>query len=254
MRIDDKIHGQSVIVSIREDKILQIDIYSNGEYPIWTLLQHLRSQIIGINNRLNIVADDYIIKNKNNQTASFPVESVLKAKQRGRIEMDSSDGGEFETYYISEILDDSFGNENIELYMEKVKSNKEKVSVDRLADIARHTNIYYQCFFDNSRGFTEDHVSKLVQEMLRHEETITAEVIDTLMNVLSTYEDSVVNDITEKVKHSKTKMNKLDCLQKLTAIGSNAIKIGEALNSTWANIQADIPDVWSIIAQAINNC
>jgi len=254
MRIDEKIHGQAAIVSVRDDKILQIDIYSNGEYPTWTMVQHLRNQISQINYRLNINADDYIVKQKNKQVASFPVTSVLKAKQKGRMEMDSTDGGEFESYLISDILDDSFGNENVEKYMECVQVFDESISVDRLAESTRQTNIYYNCQFGDTNGFSAEIVLKVIQKMRELEETLTEEILDTFVAILNNGSHSLeVHGITNEVKKEKTIKGKLDCLQKLTAIGANAIKIGEAINNIWPALEQKVPELWLNIEPVVRN-
>lgn len=168
------------------------------------MVQHLRNQISQINYRLNINADDYIVKRKNKQVASFPVTSVLKAKQKGRVEMDSTDGGEFESYLIADILDDSFGNENVEKYMECVRVLHESISVDRLAEATRQTNIYYNCQFGDTNGFSPEIILEVIQKMMEQEEALTEEMLDTFVSILNSGSHSLeVHGIADEVKKKR---------------------------------------------------
>ena len=248
MRIDEKFHDQCAIVSVKDEKVLQIDIYSNQEQPTWTVVQYLRNQISQINGRLNIKATDYIIKNKNKQIASFPVESVLKAKQRGRIEMDCSDGGEFETYQISDILDDSFGNENVEKYMKKIQNSQENISVDTLANIVRNTNVYFNCNFGDVEGISAEKIVEIISTFLEHEERMSKEAIDAFVKVLvDNSQNENIKNIADNVIQQKDKRSKLDYLQKISSLGVNAIKIGEAMKNALPIIEQRIPEIWAVI-------
>ena len=74
----------AVLDMSRDDDILRIKVYSYADHAPWQLLQEIRSDLLDINSRVNLEADDYILIESGNSTEEVSVERLLRLKKRGK--------------------------------------------------------------------------------------------------------------------------------------------------------------------------
>ena len=109
----------AVLDMSRDDDILRIKVYSYANNAPWQLLQEIRSDLLDINSRLNLEADDYILIESGSSIEEVSVERLLRLKKRGKTYYEGYD----EDFEINELLGDTFGEEQI-LKIEKKEHTK----------------------------------------------------------------------------------------------------------------------------------
>ena len=114
----------AVLDMSREDDVLSIKVYSYANHAPWELLQEIRSDLLDINSRMNLDADDYIIVDSTNSEEKVRVEKLLKLKKRGETRLQ----GEDDNYDIDELLGNTFGEAQIRK-IEK-KEHDKKAGID----------------------------------------------------------------------------------------------------------------------------
>lgn len=108
----------------RENEMLELRIFGKTVKARWECLWYMIELITQINSSTNCQAiEEYIEKRKKNQIAYLPLSSILKAKEKGYSEIWSTDGGEYESYSLNEIIDETFGEKSFNNAIEMVEDN-----------------------------------------------------------------------------------------------------------------------------------
>lgn len=126
----------------RKDDMLELKILGKTARDRWECLWDILQLIIQINVSINCqILDEYIEKKKNNQIAHLPLSSILKAKEKGHSEIWSTDGGEYESYSLSELIGETIGEESVNNVIEIAKDNNLK-PYDVLIESRMHQNAF----------------------------------------------------------------------------------------------------------------
>lgn len=126
--IKDYIHPKdtlSVVVEMsRGNDMLELRIFGKTAKDRWECLWYMIELITQINLSTNCqTIEEYVEKKKNNQIAHLPLSSILKAKEKGYSEIWSTDGGEYESYSLSELMGETFGEESFNNAIKIVEEN-----------------------------------------------------------------------------------------------------------------------------------
>ena len=178
----DPLNGLSAVVDMGGgDSILNIDVYAKSNTPPWQLLQTLRQEILRINQELDLQAKEYIVMQKNKQTARFPLIPVLKAKTKGITALPSLEDDELEMYPVDDILGTALGTENIESINRAIRESPQQ----DLASVMQQTIVqgnYYNfsnCPIRNSSADAE----RILQTVLEHQDTANDRLVTTLISI-----------------------------------------------------------------------
>ena len=126
--LDIEIHPKDTLSIIVEmicgNDMLKLTILGKTVKDRWEWLWYMLELITQINLCTNCQAiEEYIEKKKNNQIAHLPLSSILKAKEKRQSKIWSTDGGEYESYSLSELIDETFGKESFNNVIGIAKDN-----------------------------------------------------------------------------------------------------------------------------------
>ncbi len=178
----DPLNGLSAVVDMGGgDSILNIDVYAKSNTPPWQLLQTLRQEILHINQELNLQAKEYIVMQKNKQTARFPLIPVLKAKTKGITVLPSLEDDELEMYPVDDILGTALGTENIESINRAIRESPQQDPASVMQQTIVQGNYYNfsNCPIRNSSADAE----RILQTVLEHQDTANDRLVTTLISI-----------------------------------------------------------------------
>lgn len=105
---------------------------------LWKLLNIIYEINLSTNCK---VVEEYVEKKKNKQIAHLPLSSIFKAKERGISEIWSTDGGEYESYSLNELVGETFGDRIYNNAIEIVKNNDIK-ACDAVIEARTYSNLF----------------------------------------------------------------------------------------------------------------
>ena len=95
----------------RGNDMLRMKIWGKTAKDQWKWLRSMLEFITQINLSTNChVVEEYVEKKKGQQIAHLPLSSILKAKEKGHSVIWSTDGGEYESYSLEELIGETFGS------------------------------------------------------------------------------------------------------------------------------------------------
>ena len=110
----------------RGNDMLRLRFWGKTAKERWEYLEYMKKFIYRINLSMNCRAvEEYIEKRKNEQIAHLPLSSIRKAMERGYTEIWSTDGGEYESYPLEELIGEISGEVSVNSASELVENNPE---------------------------------------------------------------------------------------------------------------------------------
>ncbi|MCD8008845.1 MAG: leucine-rich repeat domain-containing protein, partial [Clostridiales bacterium] len=232
----DRLHA--AIYLREESSTLEINAYAKDGRKSWALLEILRSELRAINTDLNLEAEDVFVMRKNQQTAHFPVSAVLKAVDRNISALYSVDGGELEEYQVNEILGAAFDMEKVEKEKKKAEEEKRPMSEKYILDFSNAQNVNLALNSTVTDSFSINHFNdqaseeaeNLLQQVLAHQERVTEQFMDKLLEVLrESREQSVQKLVAEVDTAPQKKKSRLEVVRDLLSDGSNLATVAGAI-------------------------
>lgn len=138
--IDPKDTLRIIVEMDHGNDMLKLRILGKTAKDRWGWLRYMLEFIAQINSRTNCRAvEEYVEKKKDKQIAHLPLSSILKAKEKGYSEIWSTDGGEYESYSLEELIGETFGEESINSVIE-LKENQNLNSYDAITEARARQN------------------------------------------------------------------------------------------------------------------
>lgn len=150
--IDPKDTLHIIVEMEHGNDMLKLRISGKTAKERWGYLWYMREFITQINSSTNCrVAEEYVEQKKGKQTAHLPLGSILKAKEKGHCEIWSTDGGEYESYSLEELIGETFGEESINRVME-LKETQNLSSYDAITEVRARQNSIVPSIIYNISG------------------------------------------------------------------------------------------------------
>lgn len=188
--------------------MLKLRILGKTAKDRWGWLRYMLELITQINSNTNCRAvEEYVEKKKDKQTAHLPLSSILKAKEKGCSEIWSTDGGEYESYSLEELIGETFGEESINSVIE-LKENQNLSSYDAITEARARQNravspIIYNFsgttyIVQGDNGLNAEQVLSLLDRFLNNP-LLTEKALDELQEALGD-EDSKLKEEMQEAK------------------------------------------------------
>ncbi|MCD8352731.1 MAG: ADP-ribosylation factor-like protein [Clostridiales bacterium] len=233
---NDKDRYHAVIYLREEDSTLEINVYAKEDKKPWELLDDLRSELERINKDLNLEAEDVIVMKKNQQTAHFPVAALLKAVERNIPTLYAMDDGELEEYRVNDILGAAFDMDKVDKEKEKAKEENRPMSEKNMSGGDTYINNYFsgglhggQNFGSTVNNYTTEDAKELLQQVLDHQERVTAQFTDALLEILRESREQPVQKLVAEVEPAPQKKNPLEVTRDLLSDSSNLATVASAV-------------------------
>ena len=245
--IDPKDTLRIIVEMDHGNDMLKLRIFGKTAKDRWGCLRYMLEFIAQINLSTNCRAvEEYVEKKKDKQIAHLPLSSILKAKEKGLSEIWSTDGGEYESYSLEELIGETFGEESINSAIE-LKENQNLNSYAAITEARALQNgvvppiVYnfsgpaYIVQGDNAsidNGLNAEQILSLMDRFLNNP-LLTEKALDELQEVLGD-EDSKLKEELQEAKDRNE--DRKSILSKAVERTKKAINSAEEVHDTTESI------------------
>ena len=249
--------GLTAVVSMgSSDRLLTIDVYSDGRRHLWELLQPILNAIDRINDKLNLKAKDHvwpetIIDGKKYADDRFELEFVLSLKRGNKMRQPKScvEGKEVD-HPIDELLYEIYGKDSVDDILSRPYHDETKrLSQSALSGASlSHCVIIFGDVHQQYQGISKEILETIMSN--QPNEAFLAE----FAHILATETNTQVKELGEAMKRGeqeKKPLHKvlseyLDPIQKTAAISSNMVTLWPQI---WPKLQPLLTNMSDLAAR-----
>lgn len=249
--------GLSAVVSMGgSDQLLKIDVYSDGNAPLWLLLQPLLEAIRKINTRLNLNAVDYVfaetVVDEEVFQDRYKLDYVLSVK-KGSSKRKPSDclQGEVVDHSIPDLLEKLYGADTLRTAEHKAyetqNRNEAALTKEVLANITLNgCTIVFDSHNEVDIEWNQDVFEEFLTEILNHQDQVTQEFLCELAQIFEEQGNAEIRELGQGMQSAQQNQlsafevlrERLDDADKLTSIAANLYGLWPAIRATVQKIPA----------------
>ena len=263
MRIEMPAFGLTAVVSMgSSDRLLTIDVYSDGRSHLWELLQPILNAIDRINDSLNLKAKDYvwpetIIDGQKYADDRFELEYVLSLKQGSRLRRPKThvEGKEVD-HSINDLLYEIYGEDSVKDVLSRPDHNEAKrLSQSVLSGASlSHCFIIFGDVNQQYQGVSEEILKVIISN--QPNEAFLAEFAQILSNETNA-QLRELGELMKRGEQEKKPLHKvmseyLDPVQKTVAISSGLVTLWPHIWSKLQPLLEKTPDFAAKLGELIS--